>query len=266
LSHPFSFRPGTIDEDIFQAVNLYNEYRLPDAFGPDDVVLDVGTHIGSFCHAALVRGAGRVVGFEAEAGNFRCAERNLAGFGDRVRLENVAAWRSDQGPTTLVFHPGDEVNTGGGNVGWADAGREVPALPFDDLVRRATDGGRRRVRFLKIDCEGSEFPILLTSKLLHLIDEIAGEFHEFHGDFDPYDVPARFRVAGVDRLTIDELAAALRRSGFNVSWERNGRTNIGMFYAKRVAAPAAPRRPFRPHLWLLDKLRGRSASNADTMK
>ncbi|HWE37234.1 MAG TPA: FkbM family methyltransferase [Isosphaeraceae bacterium] len=266
MSHPFAFRPGTIDEDIFKAVNVYNEYRLPDAFGADDVVLDVGTHIGSFCHAALARGAGRVHGFEADAENFRCAERNLAGFGDRVRLANVAAWRSDQGPTTLVFHPGDAVNTGGGNVGWADVGREVPAVPFDDLVRRATDDGRRRVRFLKIDCEGSEFPILLTSKTLHLVDEIAGEFHEFAGDFDPYDVPPRFRVAGVDRLRIDELVAALRRSGFEVSWERNGRTNIGMFYAKRVASPKAPSRLFRPHVWLLDKLRRRSASKQDAAR
>jgi FkbM family methyltransferase len=266
MNHPFAFRPGTIDEAVFESVNLYNEYRLPDAFGPDDLILDVGAHIGSFCHAALVRGAGRVFGVEADEGNFRCAERNLAGFGDRVRLENVAAWRSDQGPTTLVFHSPDAVNTGAGNVGWADAGREVPAVPFDDLVRRATDGGPRRVRFLKIDCEGSEFPILLTSKALHLIDEIAGEFHEFHGEFDPYDVPPRFRVAGVDRLTIEELAAALRRSGFEVSWERNGRTNIGMFYARRVAAPVAPPRLFRPHLWLLDKLRRRAASNADAAR
>jgi FkbM family methyltransferase len=266
MSHPFAFRPGTLDEEIFKAVNLYNEYRLPDTFGADDIVLDVGTHIGSFCYAALVRGAGRVHSFEADEGNFRCAERNLASFGDRVRLANVAAWRSDQGPTTLVFHPPDAVNTGGGNVGWADAGREVPAVPFDDLVRQATDGGRRRVRFLKIDCEGSEFPILLTSKLLHLIDEIAGEFHEFAGDFDPYDVPVRFRVAGAGRLTIDELAAALRRSGFEVSWERNGRTNIGMFYARRVARPASPPRIFRPHVWLLEKLRLRATSNADASK
>ena len=29
-----------------------------------------------------------------------------------------------------------------------------------------------------MDCEGSEFPILLTSRMLHLIDNIRGEFHE----------------------------------------------------------------------------------------
>lgn len=266
MSRPFAFRPGTIDERVFHSVNTYNEYRLPKEFDAGDVILDVGVHIGSFCHAALVRGAGEVFGVEADAENFRCAERNLADFGDRVALRNVAAWRSDQGPTTLVFHPGDEVNTGGGNVGWADAGRKVPAIPFDDLVRRATGGGRRRVRFLKIDCEGSEFPILLTSRTLHLIDEIAGEFHEFRGEFDPYDVPARFRVAGVERLTIEVLAAALNRAGFGVSWERNGRSNIGMFFAQRVVPPVAPPSIFRPHLWLRDRLRQRSASKADAGK
>ena len=52
------------------------------------------------------------------------------------------------------------------------AGTSVAAVPFDEIVRDATDYGRKRVSILKIDCEGSEFPILLTSRTLNLVDTI----------------------------------------------------------------------------------------------
>ncbi len=65
MSHSFTFRPGTCDEEVFHAVNACNEYRLPDSFRPDDIILDIGTHIGSFCNAALERGAQHVYGFRS---------------------------------------------------------------------------------------------------------------------------------------------------------------------------------------------------------
>src|SRR5580700_1537028 len=70
VSHPFVFRPNTHDEGVFHAVNTHNEYRLPETFRADDVIIDIGTHIGSFCYAALVRGSNHVYGFEASPENF----------------------------------------------------------------------------------------------------------------------------------------------------------------------------------------------------
>src|SRR4051812_882477 len=62
VSHPFVFRPDTQDEGVFHAVNTHNEYRLPQAFRADDVIIDIGMHIGSFCYAALTRGSNHVYG------------------------------------------------------------------------------------------------------------------------------------------------------------------------------------------------------------
>ena len=230
----FSFRPGTYDEHMFNEVNVANEYRLPDSFRPDDVIVDVGTHIGSFCHAALIRGSNRVHGFEADAANAECARRHLAPYGSRVTLHQQAAWRSDRPATTLRFFASrDGVNTGAGNVVWDEGEQVVKAIPFDDSIRAITRDGRDRVRLLKIDCEGAEFPILLTMRTLHLIDEIAGEYHEFHGDHDDYPIPEASRVPGVDRFTIAELTAVLQAAGFAVESNRIGDSNMGLFYARR---------------------------------
>ncbi len=51
-------RPETIDRRVFRQVVVYNEYQLPSRFGPGDVVLDVGAHIGSFALAAPSAGPG----------------------------------------------------------------------------------------------------------------------------------------------------------------------------------------------------------------
>ena len=44
--HPFQFRPGTFDEGIFRTVLVADEDRLPAASRPEDLILDIGAHIG----------------------------------------------------------------------------------------------------------------------------------------------------------------------------------------------------------------------------
>jgi FkbM family methyltransferase len=222
-------RPDTLDHRIFREVALANEYRLPPRFAPDDVVLDVGAHTGAFAHAVLRRGAGRVWCCEADPDNFRLLRHNLAPHGDRARLLHRAVWRSDVRPAALALHnPRRAGNTGGPQVTGRPAGHTVAVLAFDDLVRRATrDGGR--VRLLKLDCEGAEWPILLTSSLLGRIDAVCGEYHieEF---------PDLFRVAGCGPFTPQLLEQALGDAGFGVVVRpRPGSAapEVGHFFARR---------------------------------
>ncbi|HEU5381184.1 MAG TPA: hypothetical protein VFV38_37645, partial [Ktedonobacteraceae bacterium] len=128
------------------------------------------------------------------------------------------------------------VNTGGGNVLFDTLqSRKVPSQAFDTIVDKVTQQGQQRVRIVKVDCEGSEFPILLTSKRLHLIDEICGEFHEVCGDYDDTPcIPDHAAVAGFSRYTIDTLTHHLQQHGFFVSAERYQRTNLGIFKAIRT--------------------------------
>jgi FkbM family methyltransferase len=229
MAPTFHVRKDTWDEAIFRIVHDDNEYRLPNHLEPEDIVIDIGMHIGSFCCAALQRGSQNVHGFEAERNNYECAVHNLQPFADRVHCYNQAVFRSDRAGDKL-FHSGymtSGLNTGGGNVFWATSGDEMAVVAFDDVLRRITENGKRRVKLLKIDCEGSEFPILLTSRMLHLIDRIHGEYHEL-----PDEIPVVSRVDGVDKYTKEVIARCLRDNGFEVEVVPTENPALGMFFAR----------------------------------
>ena len=251
----WNFRSGTLDRLIFDGVVAHNEYRLPERFEPDDIVIDIGAHIGSFAYASVLRGGKHVWSIEPDRTNCALAAEHLRPYADQghVRLIHAAVWRSDPNEDELRFdgyhalpqsYPGMEgvVNTGGGSVVWG-LGEPVAKIAFDDIVDLTTNRGERRVRLLKLDCEGAEWPIVLTSSRLHLIDEIVGEFHEFGGPFPEIgeDRLSNAHVFHSDRVagfTIEELARFLRDAGFGVTYFRHVRPDgavegLGLFFATR---------------------------------
>ena len=231
----FHFRPGTWDDIIFNCVNRHNEYRLPSTFAEQDVILDIGAHIGSFGYACLSRGAGKVYAYEAMLENFELAKSNLAQFGDKADVQRAAVWRSDKEVSHLNFSESTESqNTGGGNVWTPGTWNPVPALSFDKIL----DTINQPIKLLKLDCEGSEFPILFTSKKLSMVESICGEYHEFGGSFDSNLIASEFKVDGYEKYTITELTNFLIQQGFNVTFTRSqnpDRTpcNLGLFFATR---------------------------------
>lgn len=232
MPQEFLLRPGTNDAVIFENVVRRNEYRLPDEL-TGALVVDIGMHVGAFSYLALTRGAAELHGFEPESMNFVCATRNLAPFGSRVHLQNRAVWRSDVPPSSMHFwRSSDSANAGGGTLIWDTDGPLVEVVAFDDVVDSITDGGRRRIDLLKIDCEGAEFPIVLTSKRLDRIDRIVGEYHELRAD----ELPRHARIAGVEQFTVEALASQLERAGFNVALEHQATATfgaLGLFFATR---------------------------------
>ena len=258
MTDAWSFRPGTLDQMIFDGVVALDEYRLPERFEPDDVVVDVGAHIGSFAYAVVLRGGKHVWSIEPDRTNCAVAAEHLRPYVDRgyVRLMHAAVWRSDPNDDELRFdgyhafpqsYPGMDgiLNTGNGSVVWG-LGEPVAKIAFDDVVDLATNRGERRVRLLKLDCEGAEWPIVLTSRRLHLIDEIVGEFHELGGPFPEIgeDRPSNAHVFQSDRVagfTIEELVRFLGDAGFSVTHSRHVRPGgalegLGYFFATRESS------------------------------
>jgi FkbM family methyltransferase len=245
---------------IFNSVVGLNEYRLPARFSPADIVIDVGAHIGSFAYAVVERGGEHVCSIEPDAANCALAARHLEPYirSGRVELLQRAVWRSDPNDDELRFDgyqpfprsfAGMEgiLNTGNGSVIWG-VGEPVPKVALDDVVDSLTNRGSAGVRLLKLDCEGAEWPILLTSRRLHLIDEIVGEFHEVGGPFleisedRPSKVPV-FHSFGVAAFTIEELVHWLGKAGFSVTYRRHHRPDgaiegLGLFFAARHRSPA----------------------------
>ena len=161
------------DLGTHREVVLEDCYRLANRkFSPLDIILDVGANIGFFSGLALEIGAGLVIAAEPSPKNFDVLTKNLAPYTGRHSLHNRAVWRSDMQPIPLHLHEfPDDGNTGGISVLQNDGEVEVMTISLDDLI------GTRHIRFLKVDCEGSEYPILYTTSRLGQVQEIAVETH-----------------------------------------------------------------------------------------
>lgn len=222
----WSCRPNTMDRIIAEQVICHNEYRLPGSFSAGDIVMDVGSHIGSFAYAALSRGAGEVHCFEANPENAVVVRQNMARFPGRAWVREAAVV-GDNMPRQLFFHKSsDPQNTGGGGLNADPAGVPISVVRFDDVLDEVTGPGRR-VRMLKLDCEGSEWSILLTSKRLHLIDEICGEYH-----LPPAGQCPDWNLANLRRH--------LERHGFHVRFPRRPVHGLGLFFASTYPQSARP--------------------------
>jgi methyltransferase FkbM-like protein len=98
----------------------------------------------------------------------------------------------------------------------------VTRIPFDDIIL-----GAATVDLLKIDAEGSEYPILLTSRTLDRVREIVGEYHAVS------EVPESQAIPGYPEWTIQNLGQHLVLNGFVVQICDKGLR--GLFRAFRKA-------------------------------
>jgi FkbM family methyltransferase len=226
---------NAFDRNIVQAVIAHNRYRLPERFQKEDVILDIGAHVGSFSYACLLRGAGRVHAFEPDEENFQICAENLKEFAERVILHNTAVWRSDVMDTPLLYTGPSEslerLNYGGGNVVFGD-GRQIPVKsePLDWVLSNI-----RTVRLMKLDCEASEWPILFSCRLLECVDAIVGEYHEIVGKRSCASIPLKAKLAGFETYTVEALVSFLNRHAFSVEILGKPDSNIGSFFARSLS-------------------------------
>src|SRR4051812_25051298 len=225
-------RGGTWDDRLAEEAAVINRYLLPDTFSEGAVVVDVGAHIGAFSIAAAERGA-RVLAFEPDPENFAMLMDNTAEFrkDGRIQVEAKAVWRSDTDPGRLKFNPlrrweGDwGIQTGAGTC-CIEVHRpdlfEVPTIPLDRVLSEIGEAS-----MLKLDCEFAEYPIVLTSRELHRVRMIAGEWHEVPG---PLATDAR--VGGIDHFRGEHIIGALLCQGFDVEVDRKHEFH-GHFWARR---------------------------------
>jgi len=139
------------DEVILSDLGYLERYQAgPVAIHDGDVVVDVGSHIGTFTRIALQKGAQRVVAFEPDPGSNACFKRTFEKeiAEGRVLLMEAGLWetsgslkfsvasRSDAGAVTSEFDP----RWGATRI------VDVPVTSLDDAVTRLS---LTRVDFLK---------------------------------------------------------------------------------------------------------------------
>ena len=156
---------GRLDDEQTLAFLLTEQlvWRVYDhesvSVAPGDIVLDTGSHLGTFTQCALKRGAQQVIAFEPEPTNISCFKRTFAGElrNGKVALVEAAAWHSSD---TLTFQRNAFSATGHvKDQGWSNEWDfyvedfPVQAVTIDDQVEKL---GLNKVDLIKVDIEGAE--------------------------------------------------------------------------------------------------------------
>lgn len=204
-----TFRPGTVDASLWNEMG--KEYPLVPKLKANDFVLDLGAHIGSFARYAFDQGSRNIYSFEADKENFDLAVENFREHTDPYykaqpigvkeqhgNFWNGAVVRSDERKDDALYFSGylhdlpGVINTGGGNVfgnkgnGPAgNVGQRMQTFPLDEILALMlndmdkTERAGTAIKVMKIDIEGSEWPVLYTSKHFskRTVDMIVGEYH-----------------------------------------------------------------------------------------
>jgi hypothetical protein len=110
-------------------------------------------------------------------------------------------------------------NTGGSTVISSERGK-TRALAFDNIMRNLG-----RAALVKLDCEGSEWPIILNSKEWGRVQAVCGEYHEME------EHPL---CATAGPFSSSLLRSALRRHFKYVKTAHDQSTRFGKFWAANV--------------------------------
>jgi FkbM family methyltransferase len=224
--HSIEYRPGTTDNFVIREIWENDEYFLDDArIQVDGPIVDIGAHIGVFSVRASILFPGNpIVACEPVPANFALLKRNLA----RNRCRSVTplnmAVAAKTGSTQLYL---DASNTGGHStaVAVSENAISVNKIGFGDLVRMHH---LSRISFLKVDCEGGEYDIMLNPDF----EEMAGKIDQIVLEYHP--------VEGHD---LDEVATFLRDHGLEITAHKDGYfAGQGTALFQRVAQPASSSR------------------------
>jgi len=223
-------RPGTYDADIFRSVVSPDcgEYRLSRlVFEPGEVFIDVGAHIGSAAFAARQRGADHILCYEPCPKNFELLKVNVGRFAE---CNQKAVWGNSDLDGWMPLVPStNPANTGGNDVfGGPDDAPVAELIPLDEILSRFES-----VAFLKLDCEGAEFPIIFQSELIPRCEMLAIEYHcRGAGTFLELPIPDWAAIPGLPVWTGHALAGRLVDLGFEVEIVPD-RENLGKIFAQR---------------------------------
>jgi FkbM family methyltransferase len=153
-------------------------YRLRDLhFNEDDVVIDIGAHIGLFSiYLAKRWPLLRVIAFEPFPANYRNCAENLQLNGVTNVVLSPKAIANDN---SLLSMATDPYNTGGASavVSTFESNGMVTGIASMTLDEVFSVHEISRCKLLKIDCEGMEYEILPDARILDKVEYLAGEFH-----------------------------------------------------------------------------------------
>jgi len=196
----------------FSDIWYHRAYTMHCSIPRGSVVVDIGANVGVFSMLAA-RAARIVYALEPSSANFARLTANTSGRTNIVPLNLACSQFDGQVSLDLSSDPVSYTLSSKGGTGHDEA---VNAVCLATLFERLQIA---RCDFLKLDCEGCEFEIILNgdATLMRQVDRIVLEYHDH--------LSARFSHR--------DLLQSLQRFGFRaVSYSPNG--TQGMIAATRV--------------------------------
>jgi FkbM family methyltransferase len=208
--------PGALVVPLYKEIWFRDDYRLrSDPLPPAATVIDIGANIGMFAlYAAVAYGAARVYAYEPFPDSFALLCRNA----ERNRIAAITPV-----PLAVAGEPGvRELHMQGRHGVHSLFGTSGPAVRIDCITLADVFARHaiQRCDFLKLDCEGAEYEILLAApaEILARVDRIALEYHDW-----------------ITAHRHDELATLFARHGFMVTSRDHLKSRTGYLYARRRA-------------------------------
>ena len=182
-------------------------------------VIDIGGHIGSFSLAAAKKFPdAKILCFEPSAFNYKILKKNieLNNF-DNISLFNKAV-SSNEREVNIYINP---INSAANSM-YNPKGLSVK-VPSTTLEKIFMENGIKKCPFMKMDCEGAEYDILLNTpdKVLKKIETMLIEYHS----------PEHFGISN-KKYNVKNLVNQLKKSGFNCTL-KNMKYYQGLLIAKR---------------------------------
>ncbi len=213
----FIVRARTMDKSVLKEVWINKIY---DRFGVNvekgDTVIDIGGHIGIFSvYASSISATGKVYAFEPFEENFKRLEEHKKLNNQKNLFVFHCGVSAVDGTQTLYLSPDN--NTGGHSLHLKTHSEnkvQVKTVRLSEFCQREKI---EKIDFLKLDCEGAEFEIILSDpSILQKVRKIIMECH-------PYG-----------NHTVDEMTALLKNSGFQINGVYgDDPTGVRMVYACR---------------------------------
>lgn len=196
-----AYREGTADDSVLRHsfdndifLTGVPEYRPAEG----DVVVDVGAHIGTFTllAASKVGAEGRVFAVEASLDSYNLLRINLAINGCANAEARHLALANEEGTSTLFHDVGNW-----GNSAVAELSKSSETVESWTLSQFFDRSGIEHCDFMKMNCEGSEFPILLSTpaSVLERVDKALVLYHcDLWKENREGDLVSHLEAAGFD--------------------------------------------------------------------
>ncbi|MFH0906531.1 MAG: FkbM family methyltransferase [archaeon] len=224
INEIFRKKKERLDGDYFWNKKKKKLYEI----GEDDIVVDIGGHRGYFsCFAAKLAKSGKVYSFEPSNYDCELLRKNemLNKIGDNLEIYNAGILKSPNIKTLNI----DNVGSGGNTL--IGSKRKTQLAEFYSLAQliESKKGSKiesdkiKKIDFLKIDTEGSEFDILESPDWVFKGKKEIGYLGVKHISMEVHE----WMVSGKDKVSY--LINKLSSLGYDVTFD----ANISILYADK---------------------------------